>query len=269
MKAESFPVVDPAVQVSAMIPMEPDQMRPVSLGPGILIVPLLQLQSDLEPYDGHAENVEGQVSRAEIKTLESYQAGSDILSAIQAQLKQLEDLRVSVKKPADDYSDMVQKLVKPLQGRFNEAKNSLQLKMLAWRNAEEAKQRAAQNEIRKQQIAEANRLAEEARAKGNESTAARIEEMVAASPAAPAPKVSVPNYAGKTHGKRTYWLGDAHDQMEILRQVIAGKLPIHVVEFSKSGMNAEADKFIKSLPEADQKEQVHLGIKISKSEKLV
>lgn len=241
----------------------------VSLAPGISIVPLLQLQGDLEPFEAAAADVEGQCSRAEISTLESYQAGSDILSAAQAQLVLLEDLRVSVKKPADDYGTMVQKLVNPLKLRFSEAKLQLTAKMLKWRNAEEARQRAAQDEVRKQQEAEAARLAEEARAKGNEATAARIEEMVAAAPTAPAPRISVPNYAGKTHGKRVYWLGEVHDQMEILRQVVAGKLPIHVVEFSKSGMNAEADKYIKSLPEVDQKEQTYLGIRITKSEKLV
>lgn len=253
---------------SLVVPLDA-KLPAVMLAPGISIIPLLQLQSDLEPYDASAEDVEGQCQRAEIATQESYQAGSDILSAISAQLKQLEELRTTTKKPADDYGTMVQKLVNPLKLRFSEAKAQLEKKMLVWRNAEDARQRAAQQVIRDQQVAEANRLAEEARKKGNESTAVRIEEMVAAAPTAPAPRVGHANYTGKTHGKRTYWLGDAQDPMEIVRRVADGKLPIHVLEFSKSGMNAEADKYIKSLPEADQKEQIYFGIKITKSEKLV
>jgi hypothetical protein len=263
----------PAQDQMALVPRETSALdaalAPIPVAPGISIVPLLKLQSDLEPYDANTENIEGQVSRAEIASLEHYQGGSDILSAIQVQLTQIEKLRVDTKKPADDYGKLVQKLVTPILGRLQEAKNTLQLKMLRWRNEEEARQRAAQEAIRKQQQEEADRVAAELRAKGNEKAAEQIEEMVAAAPAAPAPKISAPNYAGKTHGKRVYWLGDVHDHMEILRNIVAGKLPPHLAEISKAAMNAEADKFIKTLPEAEQKDQLHLGIKITKSEKLV
>jgi hypothetical protein len=264
-------------QEQAVVPREtpepmalvPLGLEPVCLAPGILIAPLIKLQGDLEPYDANAENIEGQVSRAEISSLDQYQGGSDILTAIQAQLTQIEKLRVDTKKPADDYGKMVQKLVTPILGRLQEAKNTLQLKMLKWRNEEEARQRAAQDAIRKQQEEEARKLADAARAKGNEKAAEKIEEMVAAAPTAPAPKISVPNYAGKTHGKRVYWLGDVQDPMEICRRVVSGELPIHVVEFSKSGMNAVATKLMESIPEAERTERLHLGIKITKSEKLV
>lgn len=260
-------------QEKAVVPRETlaldAALAPVSLAPGISIVPLIKLQGDLEPYDAAAENIEGQVSRAEIASLDHYQAGSDILSAIQAQLAQIEALRVATKKPADDYGKMVQKLVTPLQDRLNTAKATLNRKMLTWRNAEEARQRAAQEAIRKQQQEEADRLAAEQRAKGNEKAAEQIEEMVAAAPVAPAPKISAPNYAGKTHGKRVYWLGDVQDPMEICRKVVAGELPIHVIEFSKSGMNAVATKLMESIPEAERTERVYNGIKITKSEKLV
>jgi hypothetical protein len=263
----------PAQDQMALVPRETSALdaalAPIQVAPGISIVPLLKLQSDLEPFDANAENIEGQVSRAEIASLEHYQGGSDILSAIQAQLVQIEALRVATKKPADDYGKLVQKLVTPVLGRLQEAKNTLQLKMLKWRNEEEARQRAAQEAIRKQQQEEADRVAAELRAKGNDKAADQIEEMVASAPTAPAPKISVPNYTGKTHGKRTYWLGDVQDPMEICRRVVSGELPIHVIEFSKSGMNAVATKLMESIPEAERTERVHLGIKISKSEKLV
>lgn len=244
-------------------------MEPVLLAPGITISPLIRLQDELEPFDANAENIEGQVSRAEIATLESYQAGSDILSAIQAQLNQLEKLRTDAKKPADDYGKMVQKLVLPLRDRLEGAKHALNGKMLRWRNEEDARQRKAQEEIRRQQQEEADRLAAEQRAKGNEKAAEQIEEMAAAAPTAPAPKISAPNYAGKTHAKRVYWLGDVQDPMEIVRKVASGDLPIHLIEFSKSGMNSVATKLMESIPEAERTERVHLGIKITKSEKLV
>lgn len=254
---------------TSVVPAKPEPLLPVALGPGILILPLLQLQADLEPFEAAVLNIEGQVARAVIATQENYQGGSDVLSAIQSQLNQIEAKRVEVKKPADDYGKMVQKLATPLQGRLNEAKNSLQLKMLAWYNAEEARKKAAQEVIRKQQQEEADRLAAAARANNQESTAVAIEQMVAAAPVAPAPKVGISNYAGKTHGKRTYWNGAVHDHMEILKQIVAGKLPIHLSEISKAGMNQVATDYIKKLPEAEQVEQVYLGIKITKDEKLV
>lgn len=254
---------------TAMVPLQPDPMAAIPLAPGISIVPLLRLQTDLEPFEVNLEDIEGQVERAVIASQESYQGGSDILSAIQGQLTGLEAKRVEVKKPADDFGAMVQKLVKPIKERLDAAKATLNGKMLTWYNAEEARKRAAQEAIRKQQEEEAARLAAAARAQGQEKTAEKIEEMVAAAPVAPAPKIGVANFTGKTHGKRTYWLGDVQDPMEICRKVVSGDLPIHVVEFSKSGMNAAATKHIESLPEADRKEMVYHGIKITKSEKLV
>lgn len=242
---------------------------PVLLAPGITIAPLVKLQGDLEPFDVALENVEGQAERAEISSQDSYQAGSDLMSAIAGQVKLLEELRVAAKKPADDYGKLVQKLIVPLQERFQAARGTLNTKMLRWRNAEEARQRAAQEVIRKQQEEEARRLADAAREQGNEKAAEKIEEMAAAAPTAPAPRIGHANVYGRTQAKRVYWNGAAQDPMAILRAVVEGKLPIHIVEFSKSGMNEQAKKHIESLPEAERVEQVFLGIKITKDEKLV
>jgi hypothetical protein len=242
---------------------------PVLLAPGISITPLIQLQADLEPVEVNIENLEGQVERAKIETQDAYQGGSDILSATQAQLNLLEELRVAAKKPADDFGTMVQKLCNPLKLRLTTLKQSLESKMLVWHNAEQARQKAAADLVRKQQEDEAKKLADAARAQGQDKVADKIEQMVAAAPVAPAPRVGHTNYSGKTHAKRTYWLGEVQDQMEILRQIVAGKLPPHVVEFSKSGLNEQAKKHIDSLPEAERVEMVYLGIKISKSDKLV
>jgi hypothetical protein len=263
----------PQDQSTAVVPRETlatdFAFAPVSLAPGISIVPLITLQRDLEPFELNLEDIEGQVSRAVIGDQDAYQGGSDILSAIQAQLNKLEAKRVEVKKPADDFGDMVQKLTKPLKTRLDDAKKSLNEKMLVWYRAEEKRKNDAQEAIRKQQQEEADKLAAAARAQGQESTAEAIENMVAAAPAAPAPRVGVSNYTGKTHAKRTYWNGEVHDKMEILRQVIAGVLPMSLIEISKSGLNTIATDHIKKLPAADQKDMVHLGIKITKDEKLV
>lgn len=270
------PPIDGSTATPAEQPRDPGRAAParvppqqVMLAPGISILPLIQLQDSLEPFETNASDVEGQAARAEITDQASYQAGSDLLTAIQGQLRDLEAARTAAKKPADDYGKMVQKLVLPIQDRFNAAKSALSGKMLRWRTAEEARQRAAQEEIRRQQEAEANRLAEEARAKGNESTAEKIEEMMAAAPAAPAPRVGHANAYGRTTQKRVFWNGSAHDPMLILKNVVAGNLPLSLVEFSKSGMNAVAKKHIESLPENERKDTVHLGIKIEKSETLV
>lgn len=254
---------------SAVVPLEPAPLPPIAIGPGMLIIPLLQLQDDMQPFEANVEDVEGQCERAVITTQDHYQGGSDILSAIQGQLTQIEDKRATAKKPADDYGKMVQNLTVPLKIRLEAAKKLLTGKMLVWRNAEEARQKAAQDAIRKQQQEEADRIAAEARARGNEKAAVAVETMMAAAPVAPAPKIGVPNTFGRTQSKRTYWLGDAQDNMEILRNIVAGKLPIHLVEFSKAGMNSVADSHIKTLPLDEQKDMLHLGIKITKSDKLV
>lgn len=242
---------------------------PVTVAPEISITPLLAVQIEIASFNINAEDVEGQCERAEITSIQSYQAGSDLLTSINAQLKLAEALRVRLKKPADDYGKLIQQLFKPLEERFTAAKSALNAKMLRWHNAEEARQRAAQEAIRKQQQEEADRLAAQARAQGNEKTAEAIETMVAAAPKAPTPKIGAPNVYGRTTQKRVYWNGSSHDPMEILRQVLAGALPAHLVEFSPSAMNAEAKKYIESLPESERKDRIHLGIKITKEEKLV
>jgi hypothetical protein len=263
----------PQDQAVAVVPRETSALdaayAPIPLAPGISIVPLIKLQDDLVPFETNLEDIEGQIERAAIESQDAYQGGSDILTAIQAQLNKLEAKRVEVKKPADDFGDMVQKLCNPLKTRLTEAKKRLNAKMLVWHNAEEARKKAAQDAIRKQQQEEAAALAAKAREQGQESTAAAIENMVAAAPTAPAPRVGMANYAGKTHAKRVYWGGTAHDTMEILKQIIAGNLPSHIVEFSKSGLNTIAAERIKKLPDAEQVEHVYLGIKITKDEKLV
>lgn len=245
---------------------------PVLLAPGIAIIPLYQLQDDLVPFDAALEDIEGQVSRAAIASQDAYQGGSDILSAIQIQLNTLEAKRVEVKKPADDFGEMVQKLTKPIKARLEEAKKTLTAKMLVWRNAEEARARAAQEVIRKQQADEAARLAAQAREQGNETTAARIEEMVAAASTAPAPRVGYANYTGKTHGKRVYWNGEVVEPMVALKAILDGKIPISAIEWNKSSLNKIADDMAKKWPEGEQRDVVHntvyLGIKITKDEKL-
>lgn len=258
--------------MNAVVPLE---STAITIAPGIAIVPLIDLQSALEAFEAAADDVAGQVDRANITDATTYQFGSDILSAIQIQLNNLETKRVEVKKPADDYGKMVQKLVTPVDARFKAAKMILSGKMLAWRNAEEARMRAAQEEIRKQQEAEAKKLADAAREKGMDKTADKIEEMMAAAPVAPAPKVGAPNFVGKTQSKRTYWNGEAAQPFTILRAILDGTVPISVIEFNKSSLNKIASDHAARLTQEERDgipaEGVItvLGIRVTKDEKLV
>lgn len=269
MHAENFPIVDPAAHGTAVVPAT----APILVAPGISIIPLYQLQDDLEPIEANLQDIEGQVERAAIASQDAYQGGSDILSAIQLQLNTLEAKRVEAKKPADDYGKLVQKIATPLKERLDAAKKTLTAKMLVWHNAEAARLRAAQETIRKQQQEEAERLAAKAREQGNEKTAERIEEMVAASPTAPTPRVGIANYTGKTHGSRVYWNGEVVEPMVVLRAILDGKIPISAIEFNKSSLNKVADDMAKKWPEGPERDVVHntvyLGIKITKDEKLV
>lgn len=231
----------------------------VTIAPSIDIAPFIRITGSLKRFDENISDVAAQCERAEITNADTYKSGTDLMQFISSQLKQIEEYRVSVKRPIDDYAKLIQSVFVPLKTKYEQSRTVIERKMIAWRSAEEKRVAEEAARIRKIQEDEAIRIAAAAEARGDNIGAQAVVEMASK---APAPKTFTPitGSAGKALGKRVYWIGEPHDPMQILRHIVAGDLPISIIEFSRSGLNKVAtDK---------QTEGVALGIKISKSETL-
>lgn len=231
----------------------------VPLAQGIDIAPFIRVSNSLGVFRANAEDFAGQCSRAEIADAQSYQAGNDLLQFASAQLKQLEAYRKSVKQPIDDYAALIQSVFKPIKEQFEKARDELSKKMLAWRNEQERIERERVEAARKAAEEEALRIAAKAEESGNTMGANALLDAVA-NAKVNVQKVVPPSLMGRSATKRTYWTGSVHDPMQILKEIVAGNLPIHIVEFSPSGLNKIANEI--------RVEGVSRGIKITKSETL-
>ena len=231
----------------------------VPLAQGIDVAPFLRVTNSLQVFNKNAQDFSGQCTRAEIVDAETYQAGNDLLQFASSQLKQLETYRKSVKQPIDDYAKLIQSVFKPVQERYEKSRDELSKKMLAWRNEQERIERERVEAARKAAEEEALKIAAQAEAQGNALGANALVDAVANTKIR-TQSVVPPSVMGRNAAKRTHWTGSAHDPMQILREIVAGNLPLHIVEFSPSGLNKIANEI--------QVEGISRGIKITKSETL-
>jgi hypothetical protein len=214
----------------------------VDIAPGISMLPSLRIAAQLVPLKKRADELIAMAGRASIVDADSYARGAAYLGLVKETGEQLETFRVSVKRPIDDYSKFIQKMfmdiITPL---IQQGKNIVSTKMLTYHQAEEAKAREAAAAERKKREDEAAALAAQEREKGNAEAAQAIEEAVAATPA-PQVQSTVSNVrvGGFKVAVPKTWQGEVVAPMDVLRAIIDGKVPISVLEWSQSGLNAYA-----------------------------
>jgi hypothetical protein len=233
----------------------------VPLSTGISILPALALVPQLEPFKAVATNLEAQAERAVIDSEDAWQRGSNFLSVCTDNWEQMEDLRKAVKGPIDDYAAFIQALFKPIQSRIAAAKQSVSGRMLTFQRAEEAQRRAAAEAVRKANEEAALRLAAAAEESGDVSTAAAIMDVAVMAPwPHPAARLGGTNTFGKSTGVAKRWTASVEAPMQLLAAIIAGHIPMSVIEWKQAELNkvATALKVQKS---------VH-GLKIFQTESL-
>jgi hypothetical protein len=231
-------------QALTAIPVKEDGLE---IAPGISMLPALRIQASLVPLKKRGEELMAMAQRAVIDSPESYARGVKYLSLSKEYFDQVETYRKSVKGPIDDYGKFIQSIFKPLLemaknpiGR-NGGSDIVSAKMLTYQQEEERKAREKQEAERKAREEEARRLAEEERAKGNTEVAAAIEDAAAA---APAPRVETAISNVRVDGARAQvtktWTGEVIKPMVVLQAILDGKVPISVIDWSQSGLNAHA-----------------------------
>lgn len=223
----------------------------IAIAPGVDLMPSLKIAASLVPFKRRVQQLVEMAGRAVIDSADSYARGLQFLHMSKQTFDQIETYRKSVKGPIDDYSRYIQSLFKPLLDQLGNTKDFdpkvsaariVATKMLAYQQAEQRKADEKAEADRKKREEEAAALAEQERAKGNEAGAAAIEEAVAAAPA-PVAQSSVANIrvggVSATTPKR--WEGKVGPKpMVILQAIIDGKVPMSVLDWSQSGLNAYA-----------------------------
>jgi len=234
----------------------------LAVADGISILPALKLVPVLEPFKVAAADLEAQFERAVIDTDEAFARGSDFLSVCEQQWKQLEDLRKATKGPVDDYGKFIQTLFLPIQSRFASVKSAMQGRMLGYQKAAEARQREAEAKVRKAQEAAALELADQEAKSGNVAAADAILDAATAVPPARAParKITGSNTFGKSTHIAESWQGRVIEPMEVLKAIIAGQLPITLLEWRQAELNAVARQV--------KVEGIYRGLKVEKVEGL-
>lgn len=213
----------------------------LTLAPGVSILPALKLVPALEPFKDAASDLEAQGERAVIDSDEAFQKGSDYLSVCNQQWDQLEDLRKAVKGPVDDYAKFIQSLFLPIQARFKAANQAMRGRMLTYQKAAEARRAEAEAKVRRAQEEAALQLAADQEAKGDEAGATAILE--AATTAAPRPqprKIAGSNTFGRSTHVAELWVGRVAEPMEVLKAIIAGQLPISLIDWRITELNKVA-----------------------------
>lgn len=235
-QTDQAPVTAPKVEVLPKVTLSHE--GEMTLGTGVSVLPALRLVPQLEPFKGAATELEAQASQAVINSVEKYQTGSEFLSFCAMNWDQLEALRVSVKKPIDDYGKFIQSLFVPLQNRFTEAKKLVAGRMLVFKQAEDARAAAEQERVRKANEEAALKLAEEAQSKGDTGGAHALLEVATMLPApVVAPRLGGRNSMGFSTGTTKRWVGSVENPMVLLKAIIDGKVPISILEWRQAELN--------------------------------
>jgi hypothetical protein len=227
----------------------------------ISILPILKLAPQLEPFKAAAENLEAQAERAVIDSEDAWQRGSDFETICQQRWDQLEALRKAAKGPVDDYGKLIQSLFVPILARYKAAREKVNAKRLTFYKTEGAKRQAAAEAVRRANEEAALKLAEEAQKSGDAAGAAAILEVATMTPkSVPALRLGGTNTFGKSSNVTKRWTATVENPMEVLKAILAGNVPISIVDWKQ----VELNKVAASL----KVEKSVFGLKIQQAENL-
>lgn len=232
----------------------------IHLSMGISLIDPLLLIPHLQGHRDVADSLFEQEKRAVIDSQDAYDRGTEFLSACALHWNKIEELRKQAKVPVDQLGEFIQEQTTPWQRRLDGAKKSITAKMVAFNTKRRQEREAADKLVRDAQEQAALKLAQEQEAKGNTAIAGAILEAATVErPVARATPAGT-NSFGRSTGSSFTWKGSAAEPMTILGGIIAGKIPISVLEFK----DGELNKVAKSVGV----EGTFMGIKIEKVEGL-
>lgn len=229
-----FAIVDAATAESRT------ELLPIA-GSEFSIAPALQIAAQLVPFEDACKELEEQGSRIVIDSPGARQRGVEFASLCQDQWAQLEAYRKATSGPVYDYWKYLNSLFSPLQGRLELVKKKALGLIVDYNKAEATREAERQAALRKANEEEALRLAAEREAKGDAKGAEAIMQAATTAPVL-APRASRPmaSSTGRTFRTAVTWTARVESPMDVLKAIIAGKLPISLVEFKQAELNRVA-----------------------------
>ena len=209
-----------------------------------------QVTLDLTKYMEAANGLVEQAGRAKITNAETYAKGGDLISIARAQANKAEADRLVLTKPINALLKFINAAYKLPKERFTDARSVVEVKMMAWKRAEDERLREEAKEERKKLEAEALERAvlektEEAQDEVLDAAQEAGEELIEDAGV----KLQRGDFGSSTGTRKTYHT-EVHNVKEFLGALLANiengnKREIDLgsmIEFRKSGMNKFAER---------------------------
>ena len=221
-----------------------------------------EIHEQIERHIVQAEQLYGQADRAVIESKPEYAEGGSLIKIIRGQDKTANEYRRSIVDPINKFVKFFNSLFKDAELVRGEATDMVKRKIQVWSDAETARERAEEEER--------IRFAEEAALKRAETTEEAVDQDAILEVASEIieehivnkPKNIARGQFGATTSTRHIIAGEVRNVRELCSSIAGGSAPESLVTFSKSGLNALAQKL------HDQKKSL-LGLEIIVKDQVV
>ncbi len=203
-----------------------------------------------------------QAGRAEIEERKDYENGTDFRKVVSGIRKRLEDQRKELVDPYGGRVRQINKEFKKVRDVLDQADDQVKGKMTVWHNVEEKRQRELQEQQRKEAEETALAAAEEAEEAGDAATSEAILNMAAETPEPEAkPAVGRGSLTGAASVATKVWTAEVHNIEHACHAIGEGNLPVDLVTFSQSKLNALAREWHEKRPDAEEIAQHGITVK--------
>lgn len=201
-----------------------------------------EIHEEIEKAIVQAEQLNGQAERALIESKADYASGGDLIKIIRGQHKTADEYRTSIVGPINKFIKFFNALFKDAELVRNQATGTIQRKVQAWSDAERAAQRAEEEATRKLAEEVALKRAEAASEAVDQDAILEVAAEVIEEAVVKGPRNLARGDYGSTSSTRKIIAGEVSSVKMLCQSIADGRAPEAMVTFSKSGMNALAQK---------------------------
>jgi len=226
-----------------------------------LIVSTASLAVTITDLQTKANDLLEQAGRAEITERKHYENGTDFLKVVSGIKKRLEDQRKGLVDPYGQRVRAINAEFKKVRDVIDQADKQLKQKMTVWHDVETKKQREIQQQQQKEQEEAALAAAEEAEESGDAATSEAILNMASEIPEPEAkPTIGRGELTGAASVATKVWTAEVTNVKHACQAIADGQLPVDLIEFPKSKLNALAREWHAANPDAEEIGQYGINV---------
>lgn len=227
-----------------------------------LIVSTAELAVTLTDLTTKANDLLAQADKAEIETKKNYETGTDYRKVVSGIRKRLEDKRKELVDPYGGRVRVINSEFKKVRDILDNADGIVKTKMLVWYSAEQQLIRKENERKRKEAEDSALASAEEAEKSGDAATSEAILNMATETPEPEnKPAIGRGELTGAASVATTVWTAVVHNIEHACHAIGEGDLPVDLVTFSQSKLNALAREWHEKNPDAEEIAQHGITVK--------